>query len=114
MADDFDPVLDLKTMQQANACGFSPVQQRGKGSYGYVYEVENINGKHFAFKYIRHDIFYNDVGLESLNEIDVLARVIHPHIIHAEKIITPKTINAITPITKYANCLFTSTPRVFL
>lgn len=42
----------------------------------------------FALKYVRKTEGYQDVGLEELNEIDILSRVHHPHIIHATQILT--------------------------
>jgi len=87
--DDFD----LKTMKQVVSCGFEPIERKGRGAYGYVYEVGDAEGNPFAFKYILPDINYELNGLDSINEIDILARVKHPHIIHANKIITPKDCN---------------------
>lgn len=80
--------LDLKTMQQVEACGYEAIQRKGRGAYGFVYEVGDARGDLFAFKYILPDADYKKYGLDSLNEIDVLTRVNHPHIIHAAKIIT--------------------------
>lgn len=80
--------LDLKTMQQVEACGYEAIQRKGRGTYGFVYEVGDAQGDLFAFKYILPDPFYQDLGLDSLNEIDVLTRINHPHIIHASKVIT--------------------------
>lgn len=79
---------DLKTMQQVAACGYEPIQRKDRGTYGFVYEVGDINGNLFAFKYILPDASYKTIGLDSLNEIDILTRVNHPHIIHAPKIVT--------------------------
>lgn len=80
---------DFKTLQQVQACGYEPIKRKGQGSYGFVYEVGDTNGNIFAFKYIPSDDSYKQLGLDSLNEIDVLSRVHHPYIIHAAKIITP-------------------------
>ena len=79
---------DLKTIQQASACGYEPIERKGRGTYGFVYEVGDNNGDLFAFKYILPDESYKNRGLDSLNEIDILCRVDHPYIIHASKIIT--------------------------
>lgn len=79
---------DLKTLKQVDACGYEAIQRKGQGSYGFVYEVEDSKGDIFAFKYILPDVLYKNFGLDSLNEIDILSRVDHPHIIHAAKIIT--------------------------
>lgn len=79
---------DLKTMQQAEACGYEAIQRKGRGTYGFVYEVGDARGDLFAFKYILPDVSYQTLGLDSLNEIDILSRVDHPYIIHAAKIIT--------------------------
>jgi len=80
--------LDLKTVEQVVACGYEPIQRKGHGAYGFVYEVGDTQGDLFAFKYIVPDKSYRVRGLESLNEIDILTRVEHPHVIHAAKIIT--------------------------
>lgn len=82
------PDLDLKTMQQVSTCGYEPIERRGKGTYGYVYEVADEDGEPFAFKYILPDPQYQNEGLDSLIEIDTLSRVNHPHIIHAKRLIT--------------------------
>jgi cyclin-dependent kinase len=79
---------DFKTMQQVAACGYEPIERKGAGSYGFVYQVEDVNGEIYAFKYILPSDDYKEYGLDSLNEIDILSRVQHPHIIHAPKIIT--------------------------
>lgn len=79
---------DLKTMQQVEACGYEAIQRKGRGTYGFVYEVGDARGDLFAFKYILPDVSYETLGLDSLNEIDILSRVDHPYIIHAAKIIT--------------------------
>lgn len=84
---------DLKTMQQVAECGYEPIERKGQGSYGLVYEVSDVNGNIFAFKYILPDVTYKTSGLDSLNEIDILTRVQHPNIIHAAKIITSHTCN---------------------
>jgi serine/threonine protein kinase len=80
--------LDLKTMQQVAACGYEPIERKGKGTYGFVYEVGDVRGDLFAFKYLVPDKTYQQSGLDSLNEIDVLSRVHHPYIIHAARVIT--------------------------
>lgn len=80
--------LDFKTMQQVAACGYEPIERKGRGTYGYVYEVGDVRGDVFAFKYILPDASYEREGLDSLNEIDILSRVHHPHIIHAARVIT--------------------------
>src|SRR3989304_6822237 len=82
---------DEKTMRQIAACGFEPIERKGKGSYGFVYQVGDANGNLYAFKYIIPDPSYNKFGLDSLNEIDILTRVNHPYIIHAASIITSQT-----------------------
>jgi len=79
---------DLKTMQQVATCGYEPIQRKGSGTYGFVYEVGDALGDLFAFKYILPDKSYEIFGLDSLNEIDILSRVNHPYIIHAAKILT--------------------------
>jgi serine/threonine protein kinase len=84
---------DLKTMQQAAACGYEAIQRKGRGTYGFVYEVGDAQGDLFAFKYILPDDSYKTLGLDSLNEIDILSRVDHPYIIHAAKIITSHNCN---------------------
>lgn len=81
--------FDLKTMQQVERCGYEPIQRKGRGSYGFVYEVGDAQGDLFAFKYILPDQSYKILGLDSLNEVDILSRIHHPHILHAANIITP-------------------------
>ena len=83
---------DFDTMQQAAACGFEPIERRGRGSYGIVYEVGNAQGEVFAFKYIPARNIRSG-GIEDLVEIDVLSRVEHPHIMHAVDIITQNNCN---------------------
>lgn len=85
---DADINYDLKTKQQVEACGYEAIQQKGRGAYGFVYEVESLQGDLFAFKYILPDVSYKSYGLDSLNEIDILSRINHPYIIHAATIIT--------------------------
>lgn len=81
---------DFETIEkQAEACGYFPIQRKGHGTYGVVYEVGNETGEIFALKYIRLDSNYQNYGLDNLNEIDILCRVDHPYIIHAVKVITP-------------------------
>lgn len=80
--------LDLEIVKQVEACGYEAIQRKGRGTYGLVYEVGDAQGDIFAFKYILPNAFYKDFGLDSLNEIDVLTRINHPHIIHASKIVT--------------------------
>lgn len=84
------PDLDLKTMQQVESCGFNPIQRKGSGSYGYVYEVSDYQGQLHAFKYILPDQLYRLQGIDGFNlgEIDLLSRINHPYLIHATAIIT--------------------------
>lgn len=82
--------LDFKTMQQVAACGYEAIRRKGRGTYGFVYEVGDAHGDLFAFKYILPDESYTTFGLDSLNEVDILSRVQHPYIIHSAKIITSK------------------------
>lgn len=84
---------DLKTIQQVAACGFEAIQRKGRGTYGFVYEVGDVTGDLYAFKYILPDESYKITGLDSLNEIDIVSRVDHPYIIHAAKIITSHNCN---------------------
>ena len=81
--------LDLKTMQQVAACGYEPIERKGKGAYGFVYEIGDIHGDLFAFKYILPNENYKNEGFEDLTEIDILTRTHHPNIIHAIRIVTP-------------------------
>lgn len=83
-----DTDLDLKTMQQVAACGYDPIERKGRGTYGFVYEVGDIDGNLFAFKYILPDPNQEQEGFDGLSEIDILSRVHHPYIIHTERIIT--------------------------
>jgi len=79
---------DLKTVTQIKACDYEAIRRRGRGTYGFVYEVTDKIGDIFAFKYILPDPLYNIFGLDGLTEIDILSRVDHPHVIHAAKVIT--------------------------
>lgn len=82
--------LEVKTRDQVKACGYDPIEMKGKGSYGLVYEVGDLNGELFAFKYIiPKPEEYKSMGYDGLNEIDILTRVNHPNIIHAVKVLTP-------------------------
>jgi serine/threonine protein kinase len=81
---------DTKTMKQVSDCGYKPIRKKGQGTYGVVYEVGDMDGDLFAFKYILPDPYYKIYGIDNLNEIDILSRVNHPYIIHAPKIITAR------------------------
>jgi len=83
--------LDLETRKQVSACGYNPIEIKGHGSYGLVYEVGTENGKKLAFKYIiPNKDLYKIIGLECLIEVDILSRLHHPNIMHSVKVITPQ------------------------
>jgi serine/threonine protein kinase len=79
---------DFRIRNQIADCGYRILGKKGEGGYGLVYEVGDRNGSLFAFKYVVPTRFYDQYGLDGLNEIDILSRVNHPYIIHAVKTVT--------------------------
>lgn len=84
---------DDKTMKQVSNCGYDNIKRKGRGAYGYVYQVLDKYGEYYAFKYILHDESYKLRGLDNLHEIDIISRINHPYIIHTERIITRHICN---------------------
>lgn len=74
--------------QQIETCGYLPIEERGKGASGLVYQVKNFKGEIFAFKYITPIFSPEKYGLDSLIEIDISSRLSHPNIIHSIATIT--------------------------
>ena len=63
---------------------YFPLKKIGKGSFGVVYEVEH-QGKRKALKVIEDQ---PKEGVKSLKELDILSRLRHPGLAHADEIIS--------------------------
>lgn len=88
-----DQAIASSTLAQAAACGYSLLGERGRGSYGTVYEASNENNELFAYKYLPFEKpgfeeRYSEHGVDDLVEIDVLSRFNHPNVMHAKHILT--------------------------
>lgn len=79
---------NAKNIENIEASGFDVLRCKGSGTYGFVYEVGTNTGDLYAFKYIKPDSDYKASGIKCLNEIDILMRVQHPHIMHAVNVLT--------------------------
>ena len=63
---------------------FYPLRKLGKGSFGVVYEID-YRGQRKALKVIREDA---KEGIKSIKELDILTRLRHPGLAHADEIIS--------------------------
>lgn len=68
---------------------FNISKKLGKGSYGNVYQVEE-EGKQYALKLIRTKFIE---GIKSLRELDIMARLSHPYLMHAYDIVSDTVKN---------------------
>lgn len=66
-----------------NGKKFVVLKKLGKGSFGKVYKVEYL-GNNFALKIIKSK---STEGVKALRELDIMARIDHPNLMKAEKII---------------------------
>lgn len=87
MGDVTNNIIDkLSVEEQIRSCGFEP-EKVGEGAYGTVFSVRDHEGIIYALKYVGEPL-YQMKGFQGLQEIDILRRIEHPHIIHSPMIIT--------------------------
>lgn len=68
---------------------FTVLNKLGEGTFGEVYKVQ-YQGAEYALKYIQNS---SKEGILSLREIDIMSRLRHPHLMHAEKIFSSYLLN---------------------
>lgn len=58
--------------------GYTIIREIARGLYGVIYEIQDASGNRFCMKYIELK--------EALQELDVMSRFRHPHIINAHEV----------------------------
>lgn len=75
------------TKNGKNKCGYEYQKELGTGTYGKVYRIKGPNGNLFA---VKEEIEKpNAGGISSINEIDVMFRLVQPNLNQGLQILTP-------------------------
>ena len=79
-------LIFTKNLDQARLQDFMILRMIGKGTFGKVFLVQNVNTKKiFAMKCIRKDIIIDNEQYENIKlEKDILFNVEHPFIVNME------------------------------
>ncbi len=82
----------MKLKTGSRICGdYTIVSELGKGSYGNVYKVKDLNGEVLALKHFSTNTMHG-LPADILVELDILSRIDHPNVVHAEYIHSDKTV----------------------